>query len=235
MSEITILVACSPIPSHPNTEILDHTLNSIRERLPDSEIILMFDGVAPKDVAIKSRYEKFVQKMLWKSNYDLEPCVGLVFQEHKHQTGMTREALKLIDTPLLLFVEQDTPLHDDIPFEGLSDVIIGGYANLIRFHHEAQIHPEHEYLMIDTTPIEILGQPLMRTRQYSQRPHLALTDFYRKVCEKYWDDQPRFIEHTLYGPLIAGDFTEWRTHIYAPSGTFVRSLHLDGRRYEVSE
>lgn len=231
--EITVLVACSPIPSHPDTEVIDRTVASIRERLPDSEIIFMFDGVAPKDVGIKQRYEEFIQTMTRKINSELTPAVPLVFQEHKHQTGMTRTALGIVDTPLMLFVEQDTPLHNDIPFEKLSEVITGGYANLIRFHHEAQIHPEHEHLMIDHEPVLILGQPLMRTRQWSQRPHLASTRFYRWLSE-HWDNQPRFIEHVEYGLNLVGDFSDWRTHIYTPPGTFVRSLHLDGRRYEVN-
>lgn len=231
LENITVLVAISPIPSHPSSEVLDRTLTSIRERLPDSEIILMFDGVPHKDVGLQANYDQFIQQMLWRINTRLQPAVPLLFDEHKHQSGMTRKALELVDTPLILFVEQDTPLHDEIPFEGLSEVILGGYANLIRFHHEAQIHPEHVYLMLDKDPITILQQPLLRTRQWSQRPHLASTKFYRDICEQYWDDQPRFIEHIMYGPAMQRDFSEFRLHCYAPEGTYVRSLHTDGRRF----
>lgn len=232
LKQITVLVACSPIPSYPNTEVLDRTVESIRDRLPDSPIIFMFDGLNPKDIAKKEPYGELIQKYLWKTNFDLSPAIPLVFEDHKHQSGMTREALKFVETPVILFVEQDTPLHDEIPFEELAEVVNTGYANVIRFHHEAQIHPEHEYLMLDIEPIEILGQPLLRTRQWSQRPHLASTNFYRQICEQYWDEHPRFIEHVMYGLNISHEFDEFRTHIYAPEGTLVRSLHLDGRRYE---
>lgn len=235
LTDITVLVACSPIPSHPNTEVLDRTLSSIRDRLPNSEIILMLDGVPAKDIAQQDRYEEFVQNMLWRTNTTLQPAVPLVFDKHEHQSGMTRKALEMIDTPLLLFMEQDTPLHNEIPFIELAEIVYQGYANLIRFHHEAQIHPEHEYLMLDREPIQILGQPLLRTRQWSQRPHLASTQFYKEICANYWDDQPRFIEHIMYGPAIQREFSEFRLHTYAPEGTYVRSLHLDGRRYEVTQ
>ena len=42
---VTVLIPVSPIPSHPSTEVLDVTIDSIRTRLPDAEIIIMFDGV----------------------------------------------------------------------------------------------------------------------------------------------------------------------------------------------
>ena len=232
MNEITCLIAISPIPSHPSSEVIDQTVASIRERLPDSEIIFMFDGVPAWSAEFKEPYEVFKQNYLWRINHEFGNATPIVFNEHMHQSGMTREALKLVRTPLILFLEQDTPLHNDIPFDKLTEPILTGYINVLRFHFEAQIHPEHQHLMLDQSPIEILGQPFLRTRQWSQRPHLASTAYYRNMCEKYWDDKPRFIEHVMYGLVAEGgdNYDEHRLHIYAPEGTFVRSKHLDGRR-----
>lgn len=230
MENITVLIATSPIPSNPGTEVIDETIASVRERLPESEIIIMFDGVAPQLMEFKTQYDKFTQNLLWKINNEMGNATPMVFDRHMHQSGMVREALKLVRTPLILFLEQDTPLHNEIPFEQLVEPITTGYANLIRFHFEAQIHPEHEHLMLDKTPINILGVPFLRTRQWSQRPHLASTQYYRYICEKYWDNEPRFIEHIMYGIVVDGPFDEHRIHIYAPPQTLVRSLHRDGRR-----
>lgn len=227
--EITVLIPICPMPSNPSTEVLDMTLKEIRDRLPDVEIILMFDGVNPTLMHLKEKYEQFTQAMLWKANQDGN-IVPLVFTEHKHQSLMTKEALELVRTPLILWSEQDTLLHNDIPFGPLAEVIKNGYANLIRFHHEATIHPEHEYLMYDKEPIQILNQPFLRTRQWSGRPHLASTKFYRDIAAT-WDNEPRFIEHLLYGKVVEGNYDEWRLHIYAPPGTYVRHKHIDGRRY----
>ena len=131
-----------------------------------------------------------------------------------------------------MWSEQDTPLHNDIPFEQLIPVIENGYANIIRFHFEATIPEDHKHLMLDQDAIDILGQPFIRTRQWSGRPHLASTKYYREIVDKYFDDQPRFIEHIMYGVVAEthNDFDEHRVHIYAPKGTLVRSKHLDGRR-----
>lgn len=231
MDNVTVLIPIAPMPSHPGTEILDQTLASIRERLPTSEIILMFDGVSPTLMHLKAAYEEYTAKMLWKVNHEMENVVPIIFQGHMHQSLMLQEAIEIVRTPLILWSEQDTPLHNEIPFSELAEVVLTGYANSIRFHHEASIHPEHQHLMLDSEPIEILGQPLIRTRQWSGRPHLASTKFYRDIIAKYWTDKPEFIEHRMYGIVVDGDYDEFRLHLYAPPGTHVRSKHLDGRRY----
>lgn len=229
MKNITVIIPISPIPSHPSSEVIDQTIDSVRSRLPDSEIILMFDGVPATLMHLKSQYLEFIQAMLHKTNH-MNNIVPIVFDNHKHQSLMVKEALKLVRTPLILFLEQDTPLHNDIPFSSLAETVETGYANVVRFHFEAQIHPEHQHLMLDHSPIDVLGVPMLRSRQWSQRPHLASTAYYRQIAERYWDDQPRFIEHIMYGIVVDGSYDEHRLHIYAPEGTLVRSLHTDGRR-----
>lgn len=230
MKDITAIIPVSAIPTHPSSEILDETIKSVRERLPEIEIILMFDGVADAKTTLKDNYELFKQNMLWRIEHEMENVTPLVFEKHMHQSLMMIEALKIVRTPTILFLEQDTPLHNEIPFEKLIEPITTGYIDVIRFHFEAQVHPEHEYLMLDKEPIDILGVPFLRTRQWSQRPHLASTNWYRAMVDKYFDDQPRFIEHILYGRIVEGNFEEFKVHIYAPDGTLVRSKHLDGRR-----
>lgn len=235
MSDITILVPVAPVPSHPSTEVLDETLASIRERMPDSEIILMFDGVSSNLMHLKANYEEYVSKMLWRINHQMTHVTPMVFQEHHHQSLMTKEALKLVRTPLIYWSEQDTPAVGKIDIDGIAKVIQAGYANSVRFQHEAQIIPEHQYLMLDKEPIDILGVPLIRTRQWSGRPSLMSTKFFRYIADKYFDDQPRFIEHICYGLVVHGDYDEFRLHLYAPEGSFVRHIHTDGRRRGASE
>lgn len=229
MHDITCLIPVSAIPSHPSTEVLDQTIASIRERLPDSELIIMFDGLTPNNMHLKERYEQFKSKMLWELN-TIGNATPIVFDSHSHQTLMTKEVLKLVRTPLILWSEQDTPLHNDIPFDAIAPVLLTGYADVVRFMHEASVLPDHEYLMLDQKPIDILGVPLIRTRQWSGRPHLAKTMYYKVVADNLWGDKPAFIEHKMYGAVVEGKFDAHRIHIYAPSGSLVRSKHLDGRR-----
>lgn len=230
MNDTTVIIPISPVPSHPASIVLDETLDEVRRRLPDSEIILMFDAPGPTLMHLKGAYDQFVQQMLWRCNHEFTNVTPLVFDQHSHQSLMTKKALELVRTPLVLWSEQDTVLHNDIPFEPLTEVVKAGYANVVRFHHEASVHPEHQYLMLDDAPIDIMGQPFLRTRQWSGRPHLASTQFYRDIVAKYWPPQPMFIEHIMYGIVVDGAYDEFRLHIYAPEGTLVRHKHTDGRR-----
>jgi hypothetical protein len=231
MNDITVFIPISAIPSHPSTEVLDETIAEIRRRLPDSEIILGFDGLGPTLMHLKTVYEQHKQTVLWKINQgEYGNCLPMLAETHMHQSLMLKTALEYVRAPLLLWSEQDTVLHNEIPFPELAEVVKAGYANLIRFHHEASIHPEHEYLMLDQEPIDVLGQPFLRTRQWSGRPHLASTQFYREIVAKYWPPNPMFIEHIMYGIVVDGAYDEFRLHIYAPEGTLVRHKHTDGRR-----
>jgi hypothetical protein len=72
---------------------------------------------------------------------------------------MTRAGLNHVATPTILFVEHDAPITPDCDFEwdGLIDAIMQGDANVVRFHHEARVLPEHEHLMLG--PVEHIKPP----------------------------------------------------------------------------
>lgn len=229
MNDITVLIPVSAMPSHPSSEVIDQTLASIRERLPTSEIIIMFDGVAPALMELKGAYDQHIQNMLWRIEHEFENVTPIVFDRASHQSTMVTKALSLVKTPMILFCEQDTPLHNEIPFPEIAEVVRTGYANVVRFHHEASVHPEHQHLMLDQEPISVLGVPMIRTYQWSGRPHLASTEFYRRISREYFRDN-MFIEHIMYGVCVEGNYDEFRVHLYAPANTQVRSIHLDGRR-----
>lgn len=231
MNDITVIIPVCAMPSHPSTEVLDEVLDELYKRLPGREIILMFDGVSPTLMHLKTQYEEYLQLMLQRIAAHPELNITpLIFDEHRHQSLMLEEAMALVRTPMILWSEQDTPLHNDIPFDDLAKVVLSGYANSIRFHHEATIPTDHQSLMLDESPIGVLGVPLIRTKQWSGRPHLTSTQFYRDIIAKYWTTRPEFIEHRMYGVVVDREFEEFRLHIYAPEGTYVRHKHTDGRR-----
>jgi hypothetical protein len=100
--------------------------------------------------------------------------------------------------------------------------------------------PEHEYLFLETRPA---SAPFVRTVQYSARPHLIRTDKFRDLVATFFGPDSRtFLEDTLYGALQHTGTSStgrkraeeaWNLHrmaMYAPSGTWKRSEHLDGRR-----
>jgi len=237
---ITVLIPTSPIKSNPDTSIIEETILSVRDKLPGSEIILMIDGVREEQKESNNDYQEYIRRILWKTNFEWKKVTPVMFDEFNHQSGMTRKVLRDVKTPLILFVEHDTPLCEYIPWEALQKTILEGDANLIRFHHEALILPDHKHLMLDEQPITINDVPIIRTAQWSQRPHLASTEFYIKTLDKYFNPEEKsFIEDKVHGRVISdykdrgkAGWNDWKIMVYAPSGDMKRSYHLDGRAGE---
>lgn len=231
-SLISVVIPISPIPSHPETSILEETINSALHHLPNSEIILTFDGVRNEQLDRRNDYNEHIRRVLWK--FRDKNIVPYIFKEHKHQVGMMRAVLDSIKTPIILYMEQDTPLVTDysMDWEKLGNEILSGEANVIRFHFEAFVPGEHKHMMIGSPEDELL-----KTVQWSQRPHLASVAFYRRILsENFTEKSNCFIEDLLHGRLhedyirdgILG-WNQWRVYIYHPNGNIKRSYHTDGR------
>lgn len=241
-SNITVVIPTSPIISHPNIAIIEETIKSIRHHLPDCEIILTFDGIREEQENRRKAYEEFIRRILWKCNTEYKNVVPVIFEEHEHQTGMAREAIsKYIKTPLLLYVEQDTPLriNKEIDWQGCQDTLLQGYADIIRFHHEAVIPKEH-YSMLHGL-IEYNDVDFIKTSQWSQRPHLASVAFYRRILTTCFSANAKsFIEDKMHGIcseayLLDGlmGWENYRLLIYVPEEKDIkRSYHTDGRAGE---
>lgn len=236
-NKITVIIPCSPIKSHPSTSIIAETIENTRHHLPNAEIIVTFDGVREEQEHRRADYEEAIRQVLWKSNNDWK-LYPIIFDEHIHQVGMAREIINEIDTPYILYIEQDTPLVPDydIPFNKLVNYIENGTSNLIRFHFESQIPDEHQHLMHGAE-----NKELLRTSQWSQRPHLASTAYYKRVLNDYFSkDANCFIEDKMHGVLHNAckddgldGWYQHRVHIYTPEKDNIkRSYNLDGRAGE---
>lgn len=245
---ITVLIPTSPIPSHPSTTVIEDTVASVRHQLPLAEIIVMCDGVRAEQDDRRDPYAEYVRRLLWLCEHRWTNVVPYVHDEHLHQANLTRHALAQVRTPLVMFVEHDTPIVGDVDWQACLDAILGHDetsrgellhsrdVNLIRFYHETAVHPEHSHLMIDD-PTVVRGAPLLRTAQWSQRPHLASTAFYREIIATYFGIESRtMIEDAMHGIVdhawreygIEG-WERFKLWLYAPDGNIQRSTHSDGR------
>lgn len=230
---ITVVIPVSPIKSHPDTLILDETLDSVRHHLPDAEIVVTFDGVRNEHLGRRDDYEEFIRRALWRLDKVYGNTVPFIFDQHSHQVGMLRAVLDEIRTPLVMYVEQDAPLVTDeaIDFDKIAEFITSGSSNCVRLHHEAVIPTDHEHMMHG-------GEDgFIRTSQFSARPHVATKAFYRQALEHFSPDAKSFIEDKLHGVIdeafkvdgMAG-WNLWRMHIYAADPkNLKRSTHSDGR------
>lgn len=236
---VTVLIPTSPIAAHPDTSIIEQTVASVRNWLPDAEIVVMCDGPRAEQEHYRDRYEQYLQRLLWLCART-ERVLPVVHDEHLHQAEMTRRALDMVRTPLVLFCEHDTPLVTDceIDFPAVTEAVRSGEVDMVRFHYEGRIHPEHEHLMLDDKPRDVRGAPLIRTTQWSQRPHLASAAFYRRILrDDFPDGHVGMIEDVMHG-VVHGAWREfgkagwdrYRLAVYAPEGPHIkRSDNLDGR------
>ena len=222
--DVTIIVPISILPSHPEFDILDETVRSIRHHFEENEIIFQIDGLRKERENRKEDYDEFKNRLLWKCLHDWKNTLPIIFNKHSHQTTMMKETEEEIKTSLLLYVESDTPLTIDqgINWEECLDMIEYKKANTIRFHFESFIPTEHEHLVFKKE-----GN-FLQTTQWSQRPHLSLTEYYRRVVLPYSQDKT-FIEDRFHGKVQDDGWEEHKLWIYHPEGSIKRSYHLDGR------
>ena len=222
--DVTIIFPISILPSHPEFSILDETVRSIRHHFEENEIIFQIDGLRKERENRKEDYDEFKNRLLWKCLHDWKNTLPIIFNKHSHQTTMMKETEEEIKTSLLLYVESDTPLTIDqeINWEECLDMIEYKKANTIRFHFESFIPTEHEHLVFKKE-----GN-FLQTTQWSQRPHLSLTEYYRGVVLPYSQDKT-FIEDRFHGKVQDDGWEAHKLWIYHPEGSIKRSYHLDGR------
>lgn len=167
MSDITILIPTSPIPSHPSTAILDETIANIR-KYTDAKIILMCDGVHQSLKARKQDYRAYISAAKEKAEKGEYGTIGFTeFHSHQHQAIMTRNVLRFVDTELIMFCEHDTSPIGDIPFFQICEMVKNSIEiNCIRFNIFDKIPDEHKYLMLGQEIHDWIK--LERTIQWSQ-------------------------------------------------------------------
>jgi hypothetical protein len=195
----------------------------------------MFDGIHKSMVHRESDYYLYkerVQEKVSKGEYG--KCSTLNFNAHTHQATMTKAALRLVSTPLIMFCEHDTSPVGEIQFNEICKLVNdSSEINYVRFNIFDRILEEHKYLML-TEPVDYEGIRLVKTIQWSQRPHIAKTNWYRQLLNAYFrTGYKTMIEDVMHG-IVQEKFEELKKDmfglaIYAPEGSQLRSYHADGR------
>lgn len=225
---VQVVITTSPVESNPSLDIIWQTIASVERQLGEVDILIACDGVRPEQDQMRKPYERYLYYLcMWARRK--RNVLPMVLGGWGHQANTTRRALDMVVAPSFLFMEHDTPLNGDgIDWVDALDVVIHGYLDVLRFHHESHILDVHEHLMVDLQTKDILGLPVRRTRQWSQRPHLANTEYYRRILRENFPLSSRtMIEDKMHS--VAQWQPGHRLAIYHPEGNIERSFHLDGR------
>ena len=225
-NDMVVVIPVSPIPSHPSTSIIDETIKTIRVHT-NATIIVTMDGVRKEQEDRLDDYNEFIRKFLWKCNFEYEDVLPVVFKNHTHQVGMMKAVLDNISAPTVLYVEQDTPLTPDrsIPLNDLIQIIKSKAVDVVRFHFEEVIPEPHKYLMLEQQGY------FLKTLQWSQRPHLASTSYYRHILNTNFSENANcFIEDKMHSVVQTHHWEDNKITIFFPKGGIKRSYNLDGRK-----
>lgn len=237
-ANITAVVVTSPSPLHPSTDMIMETIQSVRDRLPDAEILVAVDGLRPEDR--KRDYYEYARLLCAAVNPMRNVC-PFVFDEHLHQSGMMTKLMGEINTEYVLFMEHDAPLTGEIDFVDCVNLMDDHHLDYLRFHYDDSIAPEHATMFLETES----KKKFLRTTQYSARPHLVRKSTLDWWLLVYFGKSKTFLEDTLHSVLahpteeeskldrLARNLSIWqrnRLAVYNPGGSMRRSLHLDGRR-----
>lgn len=231
----TVLMPTSVIPSHPSMEKIEAVHASVRFHHPHADIIIMCDGVRDEQLHRTDDYERYLQELFDACNfkYGWENTYPLLFETHQHQANMTRWALDYVHTPLIMFAEHDIQMVTDmdIDWDSVTALVESGDVDVVKFSFEAMgIHPEHEHMALDPEIVVMHGCPVRRSVQWSQRPHVAKVEYYRRMLADHFPETCRtMIEDRMHS--VAQEFPE--RHVlasYIPlEGSAVRCFHIDGR------
>ncbi len=241
VNPVTVLMSTSPVVTNPSTEVIEIVIDTIRKQLPDAEILIMCDGVRPEQSYLQDNYDEFLRKLLWKANLEWENITPIVYKDHLHQLEMTKQTLDKVNTELVLFVEHDMPFYDrPIDWKNTIKLVQSDKIKVMRYHFEAVIPEPHYYLMLDQEPITIDKVSLIRTAQWSQRPHLLKVETYRELLSKWTTANANcMIEDAIHGHIVDDvlehdNWDKYRIAIYAPDlpTGFCFAYHIDGRQGE---
>ena len=232
-ASLQVLVTSSPVESNPSLHLIRETLASVGRQLGTPDILIACDGVRGEQAKMAHKYNLYLYHLcMWTRR--LPNVLPVIAESWGHQASTTRMALEMIDAPCLLFMEHDTPLNGmEIDWDGAVEVVGGNLLDVLRFHHESHVLSEHQHLMLDNHTRNVLGLPIRRTMQWSQRPHLANTEYYRRILAEHFPPTSRtMIEDKMHGICQSRPYAYNRLGIYHPEGSIERSRHLDGRGSE---
>ena len=230
--QATILITTSP------TERLDHlwmigeVVSSARHWLSDAPIVIAADGVRPEQEHLRAKYLGDLYDIAMMCHHAWGNARLVWDDEWRHQAGTSHSAMAWVDTPTVLALEHDTPLVTDEPIAmpDAVEAVAAGMVDVLRFHHEALVLPEHEYTMCDHHTRRVLDLPIRRTRQWSQRPFLAGSAYYRRILDAHFPPTARtMVEDKMHSVCMTEPWAKNRLAIYHPDGNIKRSHHLDGR------
>jgi hypothetical protein len=224
-SAITVIIPTSPIAIHPSTEIIVETFVQLRKHLPNTDAVILVDGVHPEETYLSERYSEYKNSLAIKFD---DASIRLRFHnEWLHQSGMLKKLLEedAISTPLVFWSECDIPLRDEpIDWQGIVDTLLEGEIGGIRFELTGDPPKRNEVVGSIVTH----GIPLVLSTQYVNWPQVFRLDYLKEFLEPFGNSKT-YLECAEFDGRVGQLWKKWQYGIYSPEGEIRRCYHTNGR------
>ena len=177
---VSLIVVTSPIPSHPDTTLIDEAIESVlKMNYSFSEMIISYD----KDRKNTSSYKTYKKRM--KSKYP--QFKHLELEEHGHFIGTFHNALNYCKTKYFFLLQHDISLIGKFPIQECLNTKLPW--NIIATHHfkpeecEKDIpEPTHWFPIMKKTR----DKNLLKTYGWSERIFLSRRDWMMDKIHEYY-------------------------------------------------
>jgi hypothetical protein len=216
MSEFTVIITSSFIPSHPSTKIIDRTLYSLKFISADQN----FPIILAHDFSDKKQYIEYLETIKDYNKKDSRISI-YIRSDHGHLVGNIRNIIDKISTRYILVVQHDLPFVRGFEINKIiEDMDEQLEIKCLRFNKRRNIKVGWDRIS------NIFGQQIVcknytytRTPAWSDNNHLCTTEYYKDIVLAECKDGTA-MEHTLgqkaktesghkkYGPYIFGAYGE---------------------------
>lgn len=233
-SLLTVVIAASPVPSHPSTALVSETLESLKNCGIDplTRVIIAHDAMPPfrRDNDDRLAYEKYLAQL--RIQLAGRPNIQVLCRSRwGHLNGNLRSAMQLVDTPFVLVVQHDFPFVRTIDIAALLSAMEqrSGIRH-IKFSKrdhtasgwDANTSERLEYLQEIAVPTPSGEVRLVRTLGWSDNNHLCRAGYYRDIIfpiagglklgpEEIIDPLVSAQTHDVFGTYIFGGLDDPRS------------------------
>jgi hypothetical protein len=183
---ITVITATSPIPSHPNTKLLERAQRSlfVNPALARCKKIIVFDGIHPNDrnnADLVSRYEEYKRRCIELTINDpqFQNTTLLFCPEWGHLCGAVSYAISAVETPYVFMHQHDLVLLRDFDLNGLiATMTINPNIKHVHLRPAASHGWLSWFKYIDNVVDGPSFVPLLRCGAWTDQCHVASVQYY---------------------------------------------------------
>ncbi len=228
--DITILLASSPIPSHPSTRLISSVLSSLRfikDLKKDTKVLIAQDGCDDSDVL--PTYDRYLHKL--ERLLDRSPLNSRIVRNpiRGHLTGNIRNAIQFVDTKYVLMLQHDLPFVTEFEiYPVIEDMEATPSFKHIRFNRRSNVKAKWD-AQSDLFGKQMQGKncTYTRTGAWSDQNHLSTVDYYKTIVLSEVSDGT-FMESVL-NERSHRDHERYGTYIYGGVGHPAMIRHIRGR------